>query len=700
MATKASNIGDLNKLREDGVEIDKKIYSEQRSHILLVNGDHYSKANWKWLDNVRQNTTIDNDQKIRLTRNHMNRIHKTYVNKILSMAPDTHIDPQNEKELKDQKAAELAGMVWKNIKYRGKFKDRVHKFASSYCSIGEVFVEAQWDWDKGDFKRTEPILNEAGEQVGEQSLRSGELLWKEIFGFNVWRAKSAMSLDDSPFIGVDEMVATKDLEKYAKDDQKKNFIQPNGKSTYLVFDDSGYKESKDQVLVSKVYYRPCMEYPQGYFVMFTTGGVLEEAELPAGLFPIKYCLFDEVPTHPRGRSAFKQLKPYQVEINRVGSKMAEHQITLGDDKLVMSNGGKMQAGGQLNGVRGITVTGQAPMLIPGRTGEQYLGYADSIIKELYDVAMIAEELDVQGAAGQVDPYALLLTSSRWKTRFAINVEKFERFLVELSELSLDLYRHFVEEDTIIRDVGSGNRVNLVEFKNQDKMNYAINISPGSEDIETRVGKKLALDRYIQYAGANMQKEDLGKFLRLDPYLNKEQMFQDYTMDYDNAVNDILQMDRGETPVMNPYKYTDASYAVKKFSQRMGQGDFQFLPPQAQQAYQYVLNEYQAFLQQKVVNESALNAQFIPSGGAMVRADLWIQDPTKPDKQMRASFPYEALAWLKDRLDKQGMTQEALMQQREAVISDVAERFKNAVPPNEQTSPAAVYKARLQAGKGQ
>jgi len=30
MATKASNIGDLNKLREDGVEIDKKIYSEQR----------------------------------------------------------------------------------------------------------------------------------------------------------------------------------------------------------------------------------------------------------------------------------------------------------------------------------------------------------------------------------------------------------------------------------------------------------------------------------------------------------------------------------------------------------------------------------------------------------------------------------------------------------------------------------------------
>ena len=679
---------ELIKMRDDGITTDKEIYAEQRSNVLLVSGDHYTKKNWRWLQHVRENSAIDNDQKIRLTRNHMSRVQSVYVNKIVSMAPGTTIEPQNEKELKDQKAAELHSAVWKGIKHRHKIAEKVQKWANSYVCIGELFVKISWDWEKGEFKRQETVQSDDGLQPQTKDLWTGDLEYEEIFGFDLFRPKESRSFDQAEWIGYQKMVNVDLLkERYKDDESKLKSIEPDGKMTFLVFDESGYKDSKNTVLISEVYYKPCYQYPKGYFYFYTTNGILEEGELPAGLFPIKWALFHELPTHPRGRSRFKQLKPYQIELNRVGSKMAEHQITLGDDKLVMTHGGKMSAGGQLNGVRAISVTGQNPIVIPGRTGEQYLGYANSIVAELYQVAEMPEETDTSAPA-QVDPYALLLSSSRWKTRFSMQIQKFERFLVEVTELSLDLYKNFVEEDTLVYDIGKGEQINIVEFKAQTKLCYQINVEPQADDMETRVGKKMSIDRYIQYSSGNLAKEDLGKFLRLDPYLNKEQIFNDFTTDYDNSVNDILAMDRGQIPLINAYKYKDPNYPLKKFASRMSQTDFSQQPPAIQNLYQQVMGQYQMIIEKQIQDTAKINSEFIPTGGALVRCDLWVPDPKNPERQVRASFPYESLIHLKKLMENQGMTQEALMQQGNGVISSIADRMRSQQPQQPQMSPEA------------
>jgi len=682
----SKKLADLNKMRDDGVAVDKEVYAEQRSNILLISGEHYNKKNWKWLTHVRENTQLDNDQKIRLTRNHISRIHKSYVNKLVSVAPGTSIGPQNEKELKDQKAAELAGSVWNGIKYRHKLADKIQTWASSYSGHGEVFVKVVWDWEKGTFKTKQPVMNELGEVVGEEHLWTGDLEFEEIYGFDMFRPKSAKNLDSAEWLGHQKMVSSAILEeKYKNDPDKLKTVKPDGKYTFLVFDDSGFKDSKDTVLVNEVYYRPCFQYPKGYYYMWTLNGILEEGELPEGLFPIRYCLFDKFSTHPRGRSHIKQLKPYQVELNRVGSKMAEHQITLGDDKLVLSHGGKMSAGGTMAGIRAISVTGQSPMVIPGRTGEQYLGYANQMVQEMYSVAMLSEEMDMSSPTA-IDPYALMFTSSKWKTHFSLHTARFERFITEVTELALDTYRAFVEDDTLLYDIGTGEQLNIPEFKNQQKLCYQIKLEPQGEDLETRLGKKMSIDRYIQYSSGNLQKEDLGKFLRLDPYLNKEQMFNDFTTEYDNSTNDILAMDRGQVPLVAMYKYKDPNYPVSKFTARMSQSDFQFLPPNVQGIYQQVVGQYQQLIQKKIQDTAALNSQFIPSGGSLVRADLWVPDPKDPLKQVRASVPAESLQWLVERLNQQGSTQEALAQQRQGVLDDLVSNMRSqqqAVPQANQ-----------------
>lgn len=694
----SKKLQELVKMKDDGVTTDKELYAEQRSNILLISGEHYAKKNWKWINHVRENAQIDDVQKIRLTRNHISRIYKSYVNKFVAVAPGTSIGPQNEKELKDQKSAELADAVWKGIKYRHKYQDKVQDWAGSFIGHGEIFVKIFWDWEKGEFKKNVQQVDEMGEVVGEMPHWTGDLVYEEIFGFDLFRPKECKNLDDAPWLGYQKMVLSSILkERYKDDEVKLKGLEPDGKTTFLIFEDSGYKDSKDTVVVNEVYYRPSFEYPKGYYYLYTNNVILEEGELPEGIFPIRYCLFDKYSTNPRGHSHIKQLKPYQVELNRVGSKMAEHQITLGDDKLIMSHGGKMSAGGNLAGVRAISVTGQNPMVIPGRTGEQYLPYANQMVQEMYSVAMLSEELDFSAPAA-IDPYALMHTSSRWKTHFALHTARFERFLCDITETSLDIYRAYIEDDTLVYDIGKGEIINIPEFKNNEKLCYQIKVDPQSDDLETRLGKKMSIDRYIQYSSGNLQKEDLGKFLRLDPYLNKEQMFNDFTTEYDNSTNDILAMDRGEVPVITMYKYKDPGYPVQKFTARMSQADFQYLPPNVQGIYQNVVGEYQKLIEKKIQDTAALNSQFIPSGGALVRMDMWVPDPKDPSKQVRASAPAESIQWLVDHLAKQGSTQEMLGQQRQNVLSDMVQNMRQQVPqqsPTQQPGLADQLRQRLQ-----
>jgi len=106
------------------------------------------------------------------------------------------------------------------------------------------------------------------------------------------------------------------------------------------------------------------------------------------------------------------------------SKMAEHQVTLGDDKIVTQNGSKISAGKSLPGVRQINVTGAMPTIMPGRDGSQYLATVESNIKEMYEVADLQELL--QQEKGQQDPIISLFKAAKTKRRFGRNIARFNQ----------------------------------------------------------------------------------------------------------------------------------------------------------------------------------------------------------------------------------------------------------------------------------
>jgi hypothetical protein len=686
MATKQTTkkkIDELNRIFSEAESCDQELFAEQRSNLLLIAGDHYTKKGSKFWNRIRDSKELSTEQKLRLTKNHIQRITKGYVNNILMHAPGVTVLPANESELQDQKAAELHLAVIEDAKNRYNTRKKIRDWCEDYIGIGEVAVKVFWDPNAGALKAFKQKIDDEGQPMVEEdgSLTPGEPVFEgafqfeRIFGFNLLRTPETQSIDDGDLLIIRKAANRQDLlNQLPEEDERRKFVQDSSEEPFLVFDGisgSYSKSDKNQVMLREFYYRPCPKYPKGYYYITTSGGILWEGELPFGIYPIEYTGFDEIQTSPRCRSIIKTLRPYQAEINRAASKIAEHQITLGDDKLLIQSGTKLTHGGVLPGVRGVSYTGMAPGILPGRSGEQYVAYMDGQIKEMYAVANYAE--DAEEVNAQVDPYALLYRSIRNKKRFMTYAEKFEQFIVGVHKIFLELARHYYSDDMVIQAVGRREQVNISEFKNATALGYQIHLEPQVDDPDTVMGKTLMINQLIQYAGAQLGPDNLGKLIRLHPFANKEQVFEDLTLDYDSANNIILELDRGGNPQVQ--RYDTHPYLIKRLVSRTRQADFAFLSPQIQQNYQLQIQQHEQ-MEAQIQQEIAMAKEgFIPTGGYMVACDLYVSDPAKPNVTRRARIPYQSIEWLIKKLETQGTSLQSLETQQDGVIADITSKLK-------------------------
>lgn len=669
MTTKKHDINALNVLYTEAESVDQEVFAEMRSNVLLVAGDHYNKRQSTFYRRIRDSKELSQELKLRLTKNHTQRICKTYVNNIMAMGPGVGFEPKDEQSNEDQKAAELHHAVWLDGIEKYSINDKMDDWCDNFVEIGEVAVKIFFDPSQGPVKayhqavdeNDQPVFDEYGQAQADESkpVFSGQFEFEEIYGFNLLRPVEAKDLRTAAWLGIRKMV---DRDKMiamvgGPDSDKAKLVQPGPDETFMVFDGArgGYRKTTNQVMVREYYFRPCPLYPEGWFYITTKEGILFEDKLPGGIFPIIVQPFDKIQTTPRGRSPIKVMRPYQAEINRSASKIAEHQITLGDDKLLIQNGTKISAGVALPGVRSVNYTGMEPGILQGRTGEQYVAYMQSQIEEMYSVLMVAEDSAEQ--EGQLDPYTLLFRSASQKKKFQRYIKRFEKFLLQVCKTYLSLAKIHMPEDQVIYAIGSNERVNIAEFKNSDDVCYSTKIVPQADDVDTKLGKQLVLNHVLQYVGAQLKPEDIGKIMRQMPYANFDKSFDDMTIDYDSAQNDILAIDRGETPQIN--LYDDHVYVVKRLVARMRQADFKYLSPEIQATYKAKVEVHQQMEAQRLTQLQRAEQGYIPTGGYLVTCDFYVNDPASPDKTRRARLPYEAIQWLVKHLEAQGQSLDEL-----------------------------------------
>lgn len=678
---KKKTITDLNRLYSEAESCDSQIFTEQRSNFLLAAGEHYNKKISPYWSRIRDSAQLTEEQKLRLTKNHLHRICNIYINGIFAQAPGVGIIPKNEKELQDQKAAELYSSVWEDWKQKNDYRSGVRDRIDDFVKGGEVAVKIFYDPNAGDFLGYEPEMDEMGQPVMDEYLKpvmstrprfSGKVVVERIFTPNLLRMPHSQTMGDSCLI-YRKMVDVKALESmYEGDEEKLSYIKPSQNSTYKVFEgQSGdILSTENQTMVREFYEPPCHEYPNGYFWISTEVGILEEGELPFGVMPILVTGFDKIPTTPRGRSLIKQLRPYQAELNRCASAIATHQVTLSDDKLLIMSGTKVTPAGKLPGVRVLNYTGTAPTILSGRAGQQYFEYYEMTKREMYEAANIEEE--VQEKSVQVnDPFAELFKSIRHKKKYALYAEKMVIFETKICDLVLTLSKFYLADDAIIPAIGRSEAINISEFKNSIPIHHEIKLVEQTDDYESKMGKQLTLNYALQYVGNQMDKEDIGRILRVMPYTNKEEIFSDLTTDYDNATNDILLLDRGGYPTIN--RYDNHKYMIKRLVHRTKQGDFESLHPGIQENYFKVIMEHEKEEAENIQDIQKAKDGFIPASGPLIAVDFYVEDPEKPSRTRRARLPYDAVDWLVKQLQKQGLELKKLEQIQDSALAELARR---------------------------
>lgn len=676
----------LNGYYTDGDSVDQPVFAEMRSNVLLASGDHYTRKQSNFYRRIRDSREISNEQKIRLTKNHIQKICKLYANNILSMNPGVGFTPKDENSMHDQKVSEMHHAVWIDAVHKYNIDDKLDDWCDSFVQIGEVHCKLFYDPNMGSLKGYEPqedpesgnpALNEFGEMTADESKPQfeGEFVFEEIYGFNLLRPPECKDIRKAEWLCSRKMVSKEEMLRLTKGNEElQSKIRTDQDETYMIFDalNGGYKKSNKQTMLREYFFRPSLLFPNGYFYITTKDGILAEGELPGGLFPIVSTAFDKVQTSPRGRGPIKTMRPYQVEINRAASKMAEHQITLGDDKLILMNGSKTSAGVSLPGVRTINATGTPPTILAGRDGSQYLAYMQSQISEMYQVMMVQE--DAAENELKLDPYVLLFRSAKQKKKFQRYIRRFEKFLVDIVHLYLRLAKIHMPDDAVIMAVGKNEQVNIPEFRQLPDTCYEVNIEAQADDIETKLGKQICINHALQYVGPQLKPEDIGKVMRQMPFANFDQSFDDLTMDFDSSVNEILALDRGETPPIN--QYDEHKYLIKRLTSRMRKPDYQFLSPQIQSNYQ---NKVALHEQIEAANQMALRRAeqgFIPTGGYLVTCDFYVKDPSDQTgvKTRRARVPYQAMEWLINQLQSQGASQDQIQDMNEGAKAEIANKF--------------------------
>ena len=71
---------------------------------------------------------------------------------------------------------------------------------------------------------------------------------------------------------------------------------------------------------------------------------------------------------------------------------------------------------------------------------------------------------------------------------------------------------------------------------------------------------------------------------------------------------------------------------------------------------------------------AMQSEFIPSTGPLVKADIYVSDPEKPSKTARAKIPMDALEWLLKQLETQGVNVKELERLQQSAAAEMAQGF--------------------------
>ena len=156
---------ELEKKYNDAVQADQADYDEKRTNILLVSGFHYSKKTQNQFNRIRESKSLSDDTKLRITKNHLGKIMRTYSNNLLTYAPGATIVAREEQSIHDKIQADISRSVWEDGKYKSNYTKQRRAAVDDFFILGECWIKQTFEPDMGEGRGYAPAVDEMGQQM-------------------------------------------------------------------------------------------------------------------------------------------------------------------------------------------------------------------------------------------------------------------------------------------------------------------------------------------------------------------------------------------------------------------------------------------------------------------------------------------------------------------------------------------------------
>jgi hypothetical protein len=699
------------------------MFREHRTNAMLFNGNHYGKKTEQFDRQYQQQRGKYDTQAIRITENHLNKIISMRASALKALVPDVTVRPKNFGEFGDQKRADLHKAVLEDWKDQSGFREEEVRMIKEWMIYGEIAVKVFWDDSEG--RRLPDILVSEIEaefdEIDEEGVEGVEITIDEddiktkritrfegrvtaeiIYPFDLIRDPSAESFKKAEWVCVKKLVDPEFLKRhFKKGDPRRRAVMEKSNDKYNTFRVNGeYTKTEGKTLIKEFFFKPSHRYPDGYFYIVAgaeSDTVLFEGPLPGGIFPIEVLGYDEISTSPRYASLIRHLRPNQLQVNLLKSKSVQTILTSGMDRIFINKGSKLSK--PLKGSDGVSVyeyTGTPPITEQGRVGEQFINVINMNIDQMYQKGNVQEAFEQQNK--QVDAHTALFQSARQKATYNDYVCKYENFLKNVYMKVLKLSKMYMKDEALVYIAGSDEQINVPEYKTMNDLGYEIAAEAQSMDAESKLGRALDIQKVLQY-GANFDGAQLAALVKHMPYLNNEAVLETFPgyVDYQNALNDICRLDRGDQSVLNIRRYENHDAMISALTARSKKPDFEFLSDGVKQLYALKIQAHEQIKVQQIQEARAIESDFIPTGGVLMkiegmRRNAGISSRGQP-KTEPVRLPQEAIQWLLERLQQQGLQLEILESQQEQVRAEIAGQVVQA----EQAQIAQAQEAALLQG---
>ena len=487
--------------------------------------------------------------RVRLVANYIMPIVRSMVARLTYSKPALICMPgTNEEEDKNAARAceSVLNYLWRHLDILSLTRDLV----LWVVSCGTAFLKVYWDSSAGD-------IIDASMDGKPEYIRTGEVAVEIVPPFAVTIDPMATSFKQSDYLIEAHMVSKNKLkeifgEKLFKgvswERDEKVSMKPSFISKILgMFTGKTQppeKEATSHVMVYEYYERPSLARPKGRKVFVSGDKVIEDVELPDGLWP--YVDFHDVKVPGRfwSSSIIEHLIPMQLELNKTKSQIIEHKNLMAKGKWLCAEGSVKQ--NAITSEPGEVIEYNPNLPRPQQSQMTPLpNYVFEVMNRLstdmQEVSGISEVSRGTVPGDVRSGRAIAYLQEADNTKLGPVVAGLERGLEDVGKKMLQLVEQRWDEPQTIKILGKNNQVEVIDFKGADVAgNYDVIVQGGSSMPQNKALRQDFIIQLYQYGLI----QDPQKVLSLLEFGGIEDVYESDTLDKSAAKEEMEIMLQG------------------------------------------------------------------------------------------------------------------------------------------------------------